>query len=1471
MKNKQKAALRLLAALLALTLLAPLGLTASAADGPDTIYIDSASDFVSFAKSCALDTWSAGKTVILRADISLAGMDYTPVAAFGGTFDGGGHTISDLNLTGSYSPAGLFAVILSGGSVEDLNVAGSVAAAGDKIVAGGIAGENYGRIVCCSFTGMVQGNAQIGGIAGVNRVSGQIISSTFDGKVQATNATGGIAGLNEGIIRHCTNTGSINTNNVDASLSLSDIQIDTTLDLANLTTSQTFLATTETGGIAGTNTGLIAGCKNTGTVGYEHVGYNIGGIAGSTSGYLRSNTNEGTILGRKDVGGIAGQVEPYVAVTVSESTKDQLQTQLQDLRTLTDRATADAGGAASTLGSQLAGMGTYLDGAANAANNLRATATIDAGALADGSVTGGADLTVGDASAGIGAAIGAGKDADLTIDTHPLEIGSSTSAGIGAGVGGFVDPSDLSLSGGTDGSGALSASLQMNADASMPELASALSGMGAQMRAIGSQAANLSTTLQNDVQAISDKLGEINDTVFAAMDELENRDLVTDGSQTDPDSITLGAVRACENTGTVQADRNVGGIAGAMGLEYSVDPESDVSQSLSSSERKQYELRALLQSCVSTGAVTAKKDCAAAICGRMDLGLAEGCEAYGSVESQSGDYVGGVAGICSAAIEKCYAKCELSGGRYLGGIVGSGVTDSVTGGGSTVSGCTALVRIGAYEQYAGAIAGSDAGAFAQNRFVSDALAGLNGRSVAGAAEPIAYRTLMEDEALPDAFRTFTVQFVADGNVLKTVEVNYGESLDESAYPDIPAVDGQYGVWDHPTLNSITFDTTVTAEYHTCVDALPSDAQRDDGRPVFLAEGAFSDTDRLQAQPQAITPTAFGEISASVPEAIRKYFQNISDGHAPAAHVAKSVIEQWQLRLPEDGADTHTIRFRVPDGQKGTPDIYLMNANGVWQKAKTTKIGSYLSFEASGQTVQMAALSTFPVWWVWIVLAGLTALLVLLIIHLIHKLGKTRRRQMQALRKAMQDEQNANDAAIGGLEADAQPAPLTPEQAKKRKSRRRVWLIVLLVLAAALTAGVLIYRANLKSSVDALLLLKNLSARKELDMDASVQMDLGDETLQTDAHLFRTQADGKTILCIEENGVRLYYYDGSIYLENGSAYRTSGLFPDYSTLGEHLLELYNATDVTYARESGEEVYSVTAYGQDAAQALSLLTPTIADSLSAVDSIDLCMHVQDGEIRSIEASGSCEAQDADGVTQPMNVWAELTIQPDVQTPHSVPQAVTDAMAGGGYQGKLELTEDLLRVISAVSELGKRDPLAARVGLTANCGPVIFNTSLDYFRTTENGRSVSGIRAGSVELWFAGEKVLTKDGKTASASEQALTKCADLLDIAYRACLEGGVTSTQTENGYTYTLTLSADRTRQAACAIAPDAEKLNVEYQPGTISLDVQDGKVTALRVELGGSVQVAAVDTQASLAAQFTFRSDLTAEDVRVPAAALEKL
>ena len=1440
----------LFAALLALALCLMAALPAWAVDG-QTVYIDSAEDFVRFARNCALDTWSQGKTIVLRADISLAGQTITPAATFGGTFDGGGHTISDLALTASVSPAGLFGTIQADGCVENLNVAGSVACGGDKNTAGGIAGVNYGKIVYCSFTGMVQGNSYIGGIIGSNAAGGLIASCSFSGSVQGSSSTGGIAGSNGGTIRSCTNAGGINTTNVDTSLSISEINIDSTLDLAKLNQTQVMLTTSATGGIAGSNTGMISRCENTGTVGYEHVGYNVGGVAGSSSGYLLGCTNQGTVYGRKDVGGVVGQMEPYVAVNVSQSTKSQLQTQLSELQTLCNTATTDAGGAASSLGSQLAGMGTYLDSAANAANNLRATASLTGGADGAGGILSDAQLDISEATAGI------------SISTPP-ELGAE----------GYLNPSDFSFSGGTSGAGSVSASAQITADASLPELSSALSGMGAQMRAIGAQASGLSGTLAEDLRAINDKIGEIRDTVFDAMDTLENRDLISDTSVQDANAVTLGAARGCKNTGSVQGDRNVGGVAGAMALEYAIDPESDISQSLSAQEQAAYELKAVLQSCVSTGKVTGKKECTATVCGRQDLGLIDACEAYGSVQSLSGDYVGGVAGISSATVQNSFAKCSLSGKNYIGGILGSGVTDSVTGGGSVVTGCVSMVEITDCEQYAGAIAGCAAGEFGDNVFVSDTLAGLDTASVAGQADPVSYRALLQREKLPEAFQTLTVRFVVDDEVIKTLNVSYGASLLDSDYPDIPPVDGEYGIWDLYPATNLHFDRTITAQYAMCIDALASDTQRSDGRPVFLVEGAFNGTDRLQAQPQALTPAAFGEISASIPDAIEKYLQNIADGHAPADHVAKSVMEQWQLRLPDDAAESHTLRYRAPDGQTENLDIYVCE-DGVWNTVETTKTGSYLCFTVQGQSVQVAALSTFPVWWVWIVLAGLAALVVLLIIHLLHKCGKRRRSEMKTLRSAMQAEHAANEDALGlsqpEPEAQAAEAPTAAQPEKPRKKRRgMVWLIVAAAVIVVAAAGIFIYERTFKSSVDALMLLKTLTDRQECDVDTTVQLELGNETLSTQAHLFRTQADGYSILCIQGANVPLYFYDGAIYLENGSAYRTSDLLPDYSTLGEHLLQLFQATDVTYARENGQEVYSVAAQGESAKSLLDMLTPTIAASLTEVDSLNLCMYAQDGVLQAIDASGSCTAQ-TDSGTQPVTIWAEMLVQQQAAGEHAVPEAVTQAIAAGGYQGKLELTEDLLRVISAATELSRRDPLGAQVKLSANCGPIFFDTSLAWFRTQQDGRTISCIRKGALELYYSGEQAINGDGTQTAASEKVLIRCADLLDVAYRAALESSPQSHQADGVYTYTLELDAGRTRQAACAIAPEAEKLDVQYLPGTIELDVKDGKITALRAAVTGDVQIGTVDTPVSISASFAFYENMTKDTYQIPERVLQKL
>ena len=144
--------------------------------------------------------------------------------------------------------------------------------------------------------------------------------------------------------------------------------------------------------------------------------------------------------------------------------------------------------------------------------------------------------------------------------------------------------------------------------------------------------------------------------------------LFQDTSEEDIAATRDGKVADCRNTGTVEGDRNVGGVIGAMAIEFDLDPEDDATGVFSFGTT--YETKAVLQGCVNYGSVTAKKDCVGGLAGRMDLGTALECQNYGPVESTGGDYVGGIAGFSDASVRGCWAKSVLSGGNYVGGVAG---------------------------------------------------------------------------------------------------------------------------------------------------------------------------------------------------------------------------------------------------------------------------------------------------------------------------------------------------------------------------------------------------------------------------------------------------------------------------------------------------------------------------------------------------------------------------------------------------------------------------------------------------------------------------------------------------------------------------------------------------------------------------------------------------------------------------------
>ena len=76
-------------------------------------HINSTGDFIQFSKNVSSGTSFNGTTVFLDADIDFSGISeqFEPIGndnCFRGTFDGQGHTISNLNVTSNSTYVGLF-------------------------------------------------------------------------------------------------------------------------------------------------------------------------------------------------------------------------------------------------------------------------------------------------------------------------------------------------------------------------------------------------------------------------------------------------------------------------------------------------------------------------------------------------------------------------------------------------------------------------------------------------------------------------------------------------------------------------------------------------------------------------------------------------------------------------------------------------------------------------------------------------------------------------------------------------------------------------------------------------------------------------------------------------------------------------------------------------------------------------------------------------------------------------------------------------------------------------------------------------------------------------------------------------------------------------------------------------------------------------------------------------------------------
>ena len=747
---------RMTAALLCALLLLSLSCTAFAVDADSQIVkISSAADLEELALNCTSDTWSVGKTILLTQDINLTGCTFTPIPLLAGTFDGQGHSIIGLNFASDGSTIGLFRMVLSTGVVRDLNVAGTITATGNGENIGGVAGINYGIIENCTFGGSISAQKNAGGIAGWNAGGAEIISCSTTGTIEAYHRSGGIAGQNDGLINESENRMSVNT----AELS-TDTNTDTTVfDISTLTFSEEeIIDITDLGGIAGYNTSSIQFCSNYGDVGYQHIGYNVGGVAGRQSGRILDCTNSGSITGRKDVGGIIGQVEPYASWDVTGSELAEVQSQIATVQALLNSTLGDLDYTQTEARTLLQQMNDILDDSADIIGGE--IPEKDWSLPEDDGSEDDSDDKKDD---------GEDTDPDIEIPDSWHDMDEDSKEQLGDNMHDVLTLSE--------------------------QLANVLTDEAVieDMRDVVSAMSSLSTSVVNLIYSIGNTTVEFSDI----SDETE-----------DDEAICL--ITRCKNTGSVSADTNVGGIAGNVALDVSFDREDKLNISSSMLGSGTYEVFARVSDCENRAAVASSKSCAGGIAGRMEYGLALRCSSVGEV-SATDEYAGGIVGYSAASVRECSTRVNLSATRYVGGIAGQG---------KNIASCTAMPHFESTVEFTGSIAGYAEGEITENVYSDSTIGGVDGFSFSGQTDFLEYEKFVKLTDTPDFFRSIDVTFVVEDEIVRTDEVPFGGSI--ASLPTVPDKDGMYWQWNDFDSSAIYYSMTIEGEYVRPVTTISTD-------------------------------------------------------------------------------------------------------------------------------------------------------------------------------------------------------------------------------------------------------------------------------------------------------------------------------------------------------------------------------------------------------------------------------------------------------------------------------------------------------------------------------------------------------------------------------------------------------------------------------------------------------------------------
>ena len=172
---------------------------------------------------------------------------------------------------------------------------------------------------------------------------------------------------------------------------------------------------------------------------------------------------------------------------------------------------------------------------------------------------------------------------------------------------------------------------------------------------------------------------------------------------------------------------------------------------------------------------------------------------------------------------------------------------------------------------------------------------------------------------------------------------------------MPEKAGHTGKWEGletAELENILFDITFKAAYVTYSSVIESEQTRENGLPILLLEGSFTDQANICVNQSNVTPAlAKGEV----------------------------MLECWQITVDNSA---NTARFLHPDGVNAqNMKLLLSVADGEWREVSFSQDESYLVIPVEPGNQHLALVGVQTNYMPWVIAGVGAAVLIVLVIAL----------------------------------------------------------------------------------------------------------------------------------------------------------------------------------------------------------------------------------------------------------------------------------------------------------------------------------------------------------------------------------------------------------------------------------------------------------------------------------------------------------